>query len=97
MTKKEKNMMKDHGARIMVRYDVGMNNALYIRGQGPGLNWEKGMVMKNAGPDVWIWETDSNCNNCEFKVLINDKVYEEGANHRLATGKTLQYSPRFPK
>ncbi len=80
---------------IRVKYDVGFSNNLYIRGQGPGLSWVEGVPLKNVAADEWIWETCESFNSCEFKVLINDKQYENGENHFLPPGATVQYIPRF--
>jgi hypothetical protein len=82
-------------SRIKVKYDVGFNNNLYIRGNGPGLSWEQGALMKNVGPDEWVWETSQPFSDCEFKVLINDECFEGGDNHRLSKGGTVQYTPYF--
>lgn len=84
-----------HTTRVVVKYDVGFKNALYIRGHGAGLTWERGRLMKNIGPDTWVWETDSPIHECEFKVLINDQHYEAGENHHLKHGKHVEYTPRF--
>ena len=81
--------------RVTIKYDVGFNNALYIRGHGGGLSWEKGVPLKNIGPDEWVWEPSQTFNDCEFKVLINDQYYEGGENHHLAGGATIQYTPSF--
>lgn len=81
--------------RITVKYDVGYPNQLYIRGKGANLSWDKGQPLKNVKPDEWIWETDAHFTNCEFKILINDRVYENGDNHHLNTGSNLLYTPRF--
>ena len=81
--------------RVTVKYDVGFSNQLSIRGKGANLNWEKGQPLKNVKPDEWIWETDVPFTQCEFKVLINDRVYENGDNHQLNTGSTIVYTPRF--
>lgn len=80
---------------VLVKYDIGFGNMLYIRGQGAGLNWDKGQMMKNVGPDEWKWETDLPFNECEFKVVINDQMYEAGDNHHLARGAKVEYTPRF--
>ena len=83
------------GTRILVKYDVGFKNQLYIRGSGAGLSWSKGLPLKNTGHDEWIFEIQRPFTLCEFKVLINDHHYEQGENHRLTSGKLFQYTPRF--
>ena len=81
--------------RVIVKYDVGFGNALYIRGKGANLNWNKGIMLQNVKPDEWHWEIDIPFNACEFKVLINDSEYEIGGNHPLTAGSSIQYSPKF--
>jgi hypothetical protein len=80
---------------IRIKYDVGFNNNLYIRGEGAGLDWGKGSPLTNVARDEWIWETTEPFETCQFKVLINDKEYELGENHRLPPGATVQYTPQF--
>ena len=82
-------------SRVLVKYDVGFGNILFIRGQGAGLNWEKGQMMKNLSKDEWVWETDLSFNACEFKVLLNDQGFESGDNHKLLQGANFEYTPRF--
>jgi hypothetical protein len=86
---------KNKISQVVVKYDVGFKNALYIRGRGANLSWDKGIVMKNIGKDLWAWETTTPITDCEFKVLINDVTYEAGENHRLSQGKKLEYTPKF--
>lgn len=81
--------------RIVIKYDVGFNNMIYLRGKGANLSWDKGICLKNTNPDEWVWETDSPFTACEFKVLINDKHYEIGENHPLTCGASIQYTPKF--
>jgi hypothetical protein len=81
--------------RVVIKYDVGFNNSLYIRGRGAGLSWDKGELLKNISADEWVWEPSVAFNECEFKVLINDASYEGGENHHLAPGAQLQYTPAF--
>lgn len=86
---------KAQKTRILIKYDVGFHNSLYIRGHGANLNWEKGILLKNVKNDEWIWETETPFTTCEFKVLINDKQYESGDNHHLTYGVSIQYTPKF--
>lgn len=81
--------------RIMVKYDVGFNNTLFLRGKGANLNWEQGSPLKNIKNDEWVWETDASFNTCEFKALINDTQFEAGENHPISCGASIQYTPKF--
>jgi hypothetical protein len=80
---------------VTVQCDVGFGNGVYIRGQGGGLSWEKGVLLENRGADTWVWETTQLFTNCEFKVLLNDQQYETGDNHWLPCGASVQYRPVF--
>ena len=93
--KKKSEQEKRTKTCISIKYDVGFNNALYIRGNGSDLSWEKGKLMKNVSSDEWIWETDKSFGQCEFKVLINDQHYENGENRRISHGSTVSYTPQF--
>lgn len=81
--------------KVTIKYNVGFPNQLYIRGKGANLNWDKGQPLKNIKADEWVWETDGHFTQCEFKVLINDHIYETGDNHLLHAGATLLYTPQF--
>lgn len=81
--------------RVIVKFDVGFNNHLTIRGKGANLSWDKGIPLVNVKRDEWIWETETPFANCEFKVLINDNAYEVGENHSIKCGASFQYTPIF--
>lgn len=81
--------------RVFIKYDAGVNNHLTIRGNGAGLTWERGVILKNIGPDEWVWESNILFKECEFKVLINDEKYEVGDNHHITGGKLFRYTPHF--
>lgn len=82
--------------QICVRFDVGFNNTLYLRGSGADLSWDHGVPLKNVGPDEWIWETNKAIKACEFKVLVNDELYELGENHQISKGEKVKLTPVFP-
>ena len=81
--------------RIVAEFDVGFGNMLYIRGKGANLSWEKGLPMRNAKANEWIWESDAVFPTGEFKILVNDSIYETGHNHALYCGTTVRHTPRF--
>ena len=70
-------------------------NSLTIRGNGPGLDWNRSAPFKHLGADLWVWETTQHFNNFEFKLLLNDVKWESGPNHRVQHGKKEEIFPRF--
>lgn len=94
-TKNKKVSMPTTPGKVIIKYDVGFENKLFIRGKGAGLSWDKGMPLKNISADEWVWEPSQTFNECEFKVLINDQNYEGGENHHLSCGAAIQYTPSF--
>ena len=89
---------KNHSSsktQITIKHDAGFPNQLFIRGSGANLSWDKGELLKNTKSDEWIWEIDSPFTNCEFKILVNDQIYENGDNHRINSGETVEIKPCF--
>jgi hypothetical protein len=80
---------------VIAKLDVGYGNNLYIRGEGGELNWEKGILMENAGSDEWSWSTTSATGEITFKFLINDDIWSTGENFTVAAGDTSISSPAF--
>ncbi len=94
--KTSKKISAKEPTRIIIKYNTGINNNLYIRGSdAAGLSWDHGTLLCNVGPDEWVWETTLPFEDCEFKVLLNDMYYEDGENHHVGIGAHLQYSPHF--
>lgn len=81
--------------KITVKFDAGYSNDLYIRGTGADLKWEKGLKLVNVKADEWVWETSAKFTQCEFKILLNDRVYENGENRQVVEGDSLQHTPHF--
>ncbi|HRD68461.1 MAG TPA: hypothetical protein PKY50_20230, partial [Candidatus Competibacter sp.] len=81
---------------VVAKFDVGHGNNLYIRGDGPGLSWDSGVLMENAGNDVWVWTTNEvRQGKIEFKFLINDAGWSGGDNMTALAGETITLYPSF--
>ena len=80
---------------ISVRFDAGLGNKLYIRGEGSNLSWEKGIELKNIGSDTWVFETDAQFSSLKYKILLNDQKWETGSNHQINHGKVEEVQPKF--
>jgi hypothetical protein len=79
---------------IIAQVDVGWGNAVYLRGEGGGLSWEKGVPM-DYSEDGWIWSTNSVSEPITFKFLRNDEEWAEGDDLTVAPGGTSLSSPSF--
>ena len=74
--------------------DVGYGNALFLRGQGSGLNWERGVPLTCEDGKTWKW-SQRVAAPITFKVLLNDKVWCAGNDLVVAPGQKLEVSPSF--
>jgi len=81
--------------KIIINFNAGFPNNLFIRGEGGNLSWEQGIPLKNISPNQWVWETTSHFKSCYFKILINDKEFEAGDNNFLKAGTTTKFTPYF--
>ena len=82
---------------IIAQVDVGFGNALYIRGEGGDLSWDKGLPMQNIGPYEWGLEAQKKDGDLSYKFLINDKTWAEGDNSTVAAGTRSVTSPIFAR
>ncbi len=80
---------------ISAKVDIGFGNVLYIRGEGPGLSWNKGVPMDCVAADEWIWRTRSASGAFACKVLINDEIWSTGDDFRVPAGERLVCYPSF--
>ncbi|MBI2949420.1 MAG: hypothetical protein HYY23_17410 [Verrucomicrobia bacterium] len=80
---------------VNARIDVGFGNALYIRGQGDGLSWDKGTPLECLDGATWVWSTKDAEGTVEFKLLLNDQVWAQGENLTVAPGQSVEITPAF--
>jgi len=79
---------------IDVKADVGFGNTVYLRGQGAGLSWEKGVPLACVNSATWRWTGEPKA-PVTFKLLINDKVWSAGNDLTIAPGQKLEITPVF--
>ena len=80
---------------IVAYVDTGYGNTLYIRGEGEGLSWEKGIPLKNISAAEWTFDTNKATGTITFKFLINDEIWAEGDNLTIQAGSKSISSPQF--
>jgi hypothetical protein len=77
-----------------VHLDVGIGNDIYIRGDWDG--WSTGNLATWTAGDIWVYTTTELSGSFNFKALLNDQVFESGADHSGSAGDTIDiYLTRF--
>jgi hypothetical protein len=80
---------------ISANFDVGFGNALYLRGEGPGLSWDKGVRMECVADDRWSLALGGSAKPFVFKFLVNDEKWSAGPDYTVSPGTTVTLSPAF--
>jgi hypothetical protein len=64
----------DGATRLIVTAYIGIGNRLFIRGEGPGLSWEKGVPLTFVSIGKWRWDTNDASAAVRFKLYKNDET-----------------------
>jgi len=59
--------------RLLVTAYIGIGNKLYVRGEGPGLSWEKGVPLQFVSIGKWRWETPDASESLTLRLYKNDE------------------------
>ncbi|MGC3996793.1 MAG: alpha-amylase C-terminal beta-sheet domain-containing protein [Anaeromyxobacter sp.] len=80
-----------------VHYDVGMGNNITLRGSLAPLSWTAGVATEWTTGNVWVYTTTAIASGAafEYKALINDTRWSDGANFAGTGGATLDIYPAF--
>jgi hypothetical protein len=81
---------------ITARINIGFGNALHLRGEGPGLSWDRGLPMECIAADLWRLNLGESARGFTFKVLVNDLTWNSGPDYTVASGGVVNLTPTFP-
>lgn len=73
----------DGATRLIVTAYIGIGNRLFIRGEGPGLTWEKGVPLTFVSIGKWRWETNDATQPVRFRLYKNDEIECAALGERL--------------
>jgi biopolymer transport protein ExbB/TolQ len=63
----------DGFTRLLVTAYIGIGNKLFVRGEGPGLSWDKGVPLQFVSIGKWRWETADAIEPLTVKLYKNDE------------------------
>jgi len=80
---------------ISAQIDIGFGNHLYLRGDGPGLSWDRGVAMDSVGANLWTASVKGASAPVIFKVLVNDLTWNAGGDYSVEPGQSITVTPTF--
>ncbi len=81
--------------KITANIDVGFGNTLYLRGEGPGLNWDRGLAMDCVADDEWTITLSDATVPIVFKFVLNDTTWSLGNDFTVEPGGSVAITPAF--
>ena len=80
---------------VAVTVELGRGDAIFIRGQGGGLRWDKGRRLASVGPEQWVWAASDPRGDIEFQLLLDDQDLGPSNNLVLRAGERVEAFPDF--
>jgi hypothetical protein len=79
---------------IEAKIDVGFGNQLFLRGQGSGLSWDRGIPLECVDSKTWRLTFPAE-EKLLFKLLLNDSVWAKGEDVVVTPGQRVEITPAF--
>jgi len=93
-TEKEKTTTKAKESTLTVSSFIGIQNKIYLRGNGPGLNPGKGILLQVTGIGEWQWKGElEQPMKCE--LWLNDEKSAKEGEITLQPGEKKTVQPSF--
>lgn len=74
---------------------IGIGNKLYLRGDGPGLSWERGVPMQFLAIGKWGWTTTEATAPVTCRLYRNDDTPMLEENVVIDPGTKAEITPKF--
>jgi hypothetical protein len=93
--KTESAASSDGATRLLATAYIGIGNKLFIRGDGPGLSWDKGVPMQFVSIGKWGWATHDATAPVTCKLYKNDETAALTGEVLLEPGKHVEVTALF--
>ena len=91
----ESSTSSDGATRLLATAYIGIGNKLFIRGDGPGLSWDKGAPMQFVSIGKWGWSTQDAVGPVRVKLLKNDETAALTGDLTLEPGRHTEITALF--
>ena len=80
---------------IVANVMIGIGNKPYVRGEGPGLNWEEGVAMNFVEIGKWAWSPPRKNASLTIQIYRNDEDPDKRGKFEVKPGDKLEVTPEF--
>ncbi len=91
----ESSASSDGATRLLATAYIGIGNKLFIRGEGPGLSWDKGVPMQFVSIGKWGWATNEAATPVRCALYKNDDTAALTGEVVLDPGKHVEITALF--
>jgi hypothetical protein len=91
----ETSASSDGATRLLATAYIGIGNKLFIRGEGPGLSWDKGVPMQFVSIGKWGWATHDTAAPVRCTLYKNDETAALTGEVTLEPGKHVEVTAFF--
>jgi len=92
---KTEQLLNNQETRVVVDAFIGVSNKLFIRGDAPGLSWEKGIPMELVGIGKWEWKTEKATKAFKCRVYINDESDMDSSEFKVSPKQVFTTTASF--
>lgn len=85
----------DGATRLLATAYIGIGNKLFVRGEGPGLSWGKGVPMQFVSIGKWGWATNDATSPVRCELYKNDETAALTGEVVLDPGKHVEVTALF--
>lgn len=94
-TAMESSTSSDGATRLLATAYIGIGNKLFIRGDGPGLSWDRGIPMQFVSIGKWGWSTHDAAGPIRIKLYKNDDSPALSGELKLEPGRHTETTALF--
>jgi len=80
---------------VVANVMIGIGNKPFLRGDGPGLNWDEGVPMNFVEIGKWAWSPSRKNATLTVQVFRNDEDPDKGGKYEIKPGDKFEITPDF--
>ncbi len=80
---------------VVANVMIGIGNKPFLRGEGPGLNWDEGVPMNFIEIGKWAWSPPRKNASLTVQVFRNDNDPDQSGKIEVKAGEKIEITPKF--